>query len=351
MMLFLFLCGGVWLLGRFMNAPTSARWQMIGLIYVAFLAINVALPPNNPLRIATGGDGKLWLVMGGLAAAAYGYRRVLGKIREQALTQEAERAPEPAAPSALGDSEVDRYARHIFLREIGGTGQRQLKQARVLVVGAGGLGSPALQYLAAAGVGTIGVIDHDVVDNSNLQRQVIHRDEMLGKPKVFSAQAAMEAQNPYVTVRPYNRPVAAEMVDGLLQDYDIVLDGCDDPETRYLVNRACVDAGKPLVSGALSQWEGQISVFDPANGAPCYRCLFPEPAAPGLAPSCAEGGVLSALPGVIGTMMAVETIKLIVGVGAPLRGEMLIYDALWGETRKIAISRREGCVDCGHIQG
>lgn len=152
-----------------------------------------------------------------------------------------------------------------------------MKDARVLVIGAGGLGAPVLQYLAAAGVGTIGVIDDDTVENANLQRQVIHRDSAIGMPKVFSAQQAVEAQNPFVTLRPYHRRLTAEIADELVADYDLVLDGCDNFETRYLVNSACVRAGKPLVSGALSQWEGQLSVFDPARGAPCYRCIFDAP--------------------------------------------------------------------------
>jgi molybdopterin/thiamine biosynthesis adenylyltransferase len=347
--LFIVICGGLWFLGRAMNAPVAARWQMIGLVYLSFLAINIALPQGNGLRNATGGSPQLWLLLGGFAALAWGFSRLLGKLRARAQAVEAERAPTAPAPDQMSASELDRYSRHILLREIGGTGQRRLKNARVLVVGAGGLGAPVLQYLGAAGVGTIGVIDGDVVENSNLQRQVIHRDDMLGRPKVFSAQAVMEAQNPYVEVRPYNRLLTAEIVDDLIAEYDIVLDGCDDAATRYVVNAACVRAGKPLVSGALSQWEGQISVFDTAHGGPCYRCLFPEPAAAGLAPSCAEGGVVSALPGVIGAMMAVETIKLIVQAGAPLRGEMLIYDALWGETRKINLSRRVDCAECGGL--
>ncbi len=185
----------------------------------------------------------------------------------------------------------------------------------MLVVGAGGLGAPALQYLAAAGVGTIGVIDADMVENSNLQRQVIHKDAAIGMPKVFSAQAEMEAQNPYVKVRPYHRRSTDEIAAELVAEYDLVLDGTDNFDTRYLVNATCVAAGVPLISGALSQWEGQLSVFDPARGAPCYQCIFPEPPAPHLAPSCAEAGVIGPLPGVIGAMMAVEAIKLITGRG------------------------------------
>ena len=214
-------------------------------------------------------------------------------------------------------------------------------------VGAGGLGSPALQYLAAAGVGTIGVIDDDVVDNANLQRQVIHRDKDIGLAKVFSAQTAMVAQNPYVTVRPYERRLTDDIAADLIAEYDLVLDGCDNFETRYLVNKTCVALGKPLISGALTQWEGQLSVFDPANNAPCYQCIFPQAPAPELAPSCSEAGVIGPLPGVVGSMMAVEAIKVITGAGASLRGELIIYDALYGESRKIALERRADCPICG----
>jgi molybdopterin/thiamine biosynthesis adenylyltransferase len=215
------------------------------------------------------------------------------------------------------------------------------------VVGAGGLGSPALLYLGAAGVGTVGVIDDDVVANSNLQRQVIHTDARIGMPKVFSAEAAIKAQNPHVSVRPYNRRLTVEIAADLFQDYDLILDGTDGAETRYLVNEAAVGADKPLISGALSQWEGQLSTFAPKFGTPCYRCVFPEPNAPGLAPTCAEGGVLGPLPGVVGAMMAVEAIKELTGAGEGLRGRMLIYDALYGETRVIALKRRTGCPVCG----
>jgi molybdopterin/thiamine biosynthesis adenylyltransferase len=217
----------------------------------------------------------------------------------------------------------------------------------VLVIGAGGLGAPVLQYLAAAGVGTIGVIDGDVVENANLHRQIIHRDADIGMPKVFSAKAAMQAQNPFVTVRPYHRRLTQDIIGALFADYDLVIDGTDNFDTRYLVNAAAVAAGIPLISGALTQWEGQVSVFDPARGAPCYACIFPQAPAPDLAPSCAEAGVIGPLPGVIGAMMAVEAIKLITGAGTPLRGEMVIYDALYGESRKIGLTRRADCATCG----
>jgi len=247
----------------------------------------------------------------------------------------------------FSETELDRYARHIVLRELGGPGQKALKEARILVIGAGGLGSPALLYLAAAGVGTIGVIDDDVVDNSNLQRQVIHRDRDIGLPKVQSAMIAMQAQNPSVDVRPYQRHLTKDIASDLFAGYDVILDGTDNFDTRYLVNATAVEQGKPLISGALSQWEGQLSVFDPSKATPCYQCIFPDRPAPGLAPSCAEAGVLGPLPGVVGAMMAAEAVKLIAHAGQPLLGEMLIYDALWGETRKISLKRREGCPVCG----
>ncbi|CAN0589360.1 unnamed protein product, partial [Ectocarpus sp. 12 AP-2014] len=232
------------------------------------------------------------------------------------------------------------------LREIGGPGQKRLKEARVLVIGAGGLGAPALQYLAASGVGTIGIIDDDIVENSNLQRQIIHTDARIGMPKVFSAEQAMVAQNPFVTVRPYHRRLSGEIAQELFNDYDIILDGSDNAETRYLVNETAVKLRLPVVSAALSQWEGQISVFDPSRDAPCYTCVFPEPAAAGLAPSCAEGGVFAPLPGVMGAMMAAEAMKLLADAGTPLLGRMLIYDALYSEVRVIGIKRRKDCPIC-----
>lgn len=338
----------LWWIGHLMKVPRAARLYMLGLLYVTVLMVQVVLPAGHPLREATGGGPALWLMFGGFVALAVGYGLVVRRLRARAQAKEAADKPRPA-PGTFGEGELDRYARHIVLRELGGPGQKRLKQARVLVVGAGGLGSPALLYLAAAGVGTLGVIDDDEVDSGNLQRQVIHTDARIGMAKVFSAQAAMEAINPYIEVRPYKRRLDAEIAAGLLADYDVVLDGTDNFDTRYLVNRACVSAGKPLISGALSQWEGQISVFDPAHGGPCYQCIFPEAPAPGLAPTCAEAGVLGPLPGVVGSMMAVECIKLIAGAGAVLRGEMLIYDALWGETRKIGLKRREDCPVCGGI--
>lgn len=333
----------IWFGGGFVGAPRQVRGILLALLFVAVLSIHVVFPDGHPLRGATGGSAALWLILAGFAILFYAYRAGVRKLRKKAAPQ-----PTPAQKTGqFSDTELNRYARHIVLREIGGGGQKALKNAKVLVIGAGGLGAPALQYLAAAGVGTIGVIDDDTVENTNLQRQVIHPDAAIGTPKVFSAQTQMQAQNPHVDVRPYHRRLTADIAADLVAEYDLVLDGTDNFETRYLVNATCVSAKVPLISGALSQWEGQLSVFDPAQGAPCYQCVFPQAPAAHLAPSCAEAGVLGPLPGVVGSMMAVEAIKVIVGVGAPARGQMLIYDALYGENRAIKLTRNPTCPVCG----
>ncbi|WP_298844051.1 molybdopterin-synthase adenylyltransferase MoeB [uncultured Roseobacter sp.] len=348
MVLVLLLAAVLWGIGHLMGAPKSARASMIGLLYVAVLALHLVLPDGHPLRMATGESPALWLIVGGFAIISFAYRQVLRRLRSRAEVTKQEKGQANGPAPLFSETELNRYARHIVLREIGGPGQKQLKEARVLIIGAGGLGAPALQYLAAAGVGTIGVVDDDLVENANLQRQVIHKDASIGTPKVFSAQGEMQAQNPFVTVRPYHRRLTADIAAELFAEYDLVLDGTDNFQTRYLVNETAVAAGIPLVSGALSQWEGQLSVFDPGRDAPCYRCIFDEAPAPELAPSCAEAGVIGPLPGVIGSMMAVEAIKLITGAGTPLRGQMLIYDALYGESRQIVVKRRPDCPVCGH---
>jgi molybdopterin/thiamine biosynthesis adenylyltransferase len=247
---------------------------------------------------------------------------------------------------SLTAEELERYARHIVLHEIGGAGQRRLRAARALVVGAGGLGSPALLYLAAAGVGTLGIVDDDRVSLSNLQRQVLHGTAEVGLPKVESAALALARLNPGVAVERHPLRLDAASAAGIVPGYDLVLDGCDNFETRYVVNAACVAAGRPLISAAMSQWEGQIGLFDPAGGGPCYRCLFPEPPDPELTPSCARAGVIGALPGVMGAMMAVEAIKLIVRAGEGLRGALLIYDALHAEFRRIRTAAQADCPVC-----
>ena len=336
---------GLWLLGALIGVSHAKRWFLIALLYGAVVIAHLVLPDGVPLRVATGGSVKPWLILAGLAAVVVAYRAVLRQLRAKAHNRVAAMTDNTPKPT-FSNVELDRYARHIMLREIGGAGQKKLKNARVLVIGAGGLGSPVLLYLAAAGVGTIGVVDDDVVDNSNLQRQVIHVDANIGMPKVFSAEASMRAQNPYCNVRPYQRRLNEGNAAELFADYDLVLDGCDNFETRYLVNRTCVALGKPLIAGALTQWEGQISTYDPAGGAPCYQCIFPEAPAAGLAPSCAEAGVVGPLPGVIGAMMAVEALKEITEAGDGMRGQMLIYDALYAETRKIKLKVRADCPVC-----
>lgn len=271
------------------------------------------------------------------------YMRMLKKIRQKPKDQEITKAPD----GMMSDTELDRYARHIMLRELGGAGQQRLRKAKVLVVGAGGLGSPVLQYLAAAGVGTIGVIDDDHVSLSNLQRQVLFDEEQLDMPKVFAAQIKLAALNPHIEIRPYNRRLDEDNAEELIAEYDLVLDGTDSFQTRSLVNRACVAQSVPLISGAISQWEGQVSLFHPQTGAPCYACIFPEEPAEGLAPSCAEAGVVGALPGIIGSIMAAEAIKHITGAGQTLAGEMLIFDALYGESRKMQMMQNPKCPVCG----
>lgn len=340
------LAAGFWGIGAWMGVPRGKRAVPISLLFLGVVLAQLVLPEGHGLREATGGSAAPWLLLGGAAALALVYARGVRALKTRAQGSQMSDSQQTRSGS-FSEAELNRYARHIVLRELGGPGQKVLKNSKILVIGAGGLGSPALLYLAAAGVGTIGVIDDDVVENANLQRQVIHDDADIGMPKVFSAQARMQAQNPGVVVKPYHRRLTEEIAGDLFADYDLILDGTDNFETRYLANRVAVEAGKPLISGALSQWEGQVSVFDPSHGAPCYQCIFPEAPAPGLAPSCAEAGVIGPLPGVIGAMMAVEAIKVLTGAGQALRGEMLIYDALYGESRKIGLKPRPDCPVCG----
>ena len=247
---------------------------------------------------------------------------------------------------AFETDELERYARHIVLHEIGGPGQQRLKAAKVLIVGAGGLGSPAILYLAAAGVGQIGVVDDDEVSLSNLQRQVLHHSDEVGRPKIDSAARAIGRLNPHVAVTGHASRLTGENAAEIIGDYDLVLDGSDNFATRYLVNRAAARLGRPLVFAAIGRWEGQIAVFDPARGGPCYECVFPEAPAPGLVPACAEAGVLGAMAGVVGAMQAVEAVKLIVRAGEPLLGRLMLYDALGAEARVIRLKRRADCPVC-----
>jgi len=246
----------------------------------------------------------------------------------------------------LTREELTRYARHVILPDVGIDGQRRLKRARVLCVGAGGLGSPAAMYLAAAGIGTLGIVDDDAVDASNLQRQILHDSAGLGRPKVESARDRLKAINPNVSVEMHHvRLTSANALD-ILGRYDVVLDGADNFPTRYLVNDACVLLGKPNAFGAVFRFEGQASVFATKSG-PCYRCIYPEPPPPGLVPSCAEAGVFGVLPGIIGTIQATETIKLVLGVGETLAGRLLIYDAMRMAFRELKVPKDPDCPVCG----
>lgn len=249
-------------------------------------------------------------------------------------------------PQTLSPDQRRRYSRHLLIPEVGEEGQRKLLDAKVLLVGAGGLGSPAALYLAAAGVGTLGIVDADVVDDSNLQRQVLHSSERIGQPKVESARQAILALNPDVSVIAHEVRLDKENVLDIFVDYDIILDGTDNFATRYLINDACVLLNKPNAHGSIFRFEGQATTFVPHVG-PCYRCLFPTPPPPELAPSCAEAGVLGLLPGTVGIIQATEVAKLILGIGEPLIGRLLTYDALEMEFRELRLSRDPECPMCG----
>lgn len=246
----------------------------------------------------------------------------------------------------LSHEEILRYSRHLIMPEVAMQGQRKLKAASVLMIGAGGLGSPLGLYLAAAGVGRVGIVDFDVVDFTNLQRQIIHGTSWVGKPKLESARARMLDLNPHLQVDTYAEPLSSANALKLFAGYDVIVDGTDNFPTRYLVNDACVLTGKPNVYGSIFRFEGQASVFDAKQG-PCYRCLYPEPPPPGLVPSCAEGGVLGVLPGIIGTIQATETIKLIIGQGEPLIGRLLLYDALEMRFQELKLRKDPDCPICG----
>jgi molybdopterin/thiamine biosynthesis adenylyltransferase/rhodanese-related sulfurtransferase len=250
-------------------------------------------------------------------------------------------------PRTLSPERRARYSRHILIPEIGEEGQLKLLDARVLLIGAGGLGSPASLYLAAAGVGTLGIVDADIVDETNLQRQIAHSLDTLGMPKVDSAKGAIERLNPDVNVVTYRERLTSENIDRILDDgWDIIVDGADNFPTRYLVNDASVWRGIPVVHGSIYRFEGQITVFKPHDG-PCYRCLFPEPPPPELAPSCSEGGVLGVLPGIVGSLQTNEAIKLAAEIGDPLVGRLLLFDALATEFNEVKIERRADCPVCG----
>jgi len=250
------------------------------------------------------------------------------------------------AATALSNDEILRYSRHLIMPEVGMEGQLKLRAAKVLCIGAGGLGSPLAMYLAAAGVGTIGIVDFDVVDFTNLQRQIIHSTADVGRKKLDSAAETIEGINPFVKVRKFETRLSSENALELFRDFDVIVDGTDNFPTRYLVNDACVLTGKPNVYGSIFRFEGQASVFATKEG-PCYRCLYPEPPPPGLVPSCAEGGVLGILPGLVGVIQATEAIKLILGAGEPLIGRLLLVDALGMSFRQLRLKKNPDCPVCG----
>ncbi len=252
-----------------------------------------------------------------------------------------------ATPRTLTPTQRARYARHLLIPEVGEEGQQKLLNARVLLIGAGGLGSPAALYLAAAGIGTLGIVDGDVVDDSNLQRQIVHSTERLGDPKVESAKRTIEALNPDVTVIPFQERLDSENVERILEHgWDVIVDGTDNFPTRYLVNDASVWHDLPVVHGSIYRFEGQVTVFHPGSG-PCYRCLYPTPPPPELAPSCAEGGVLGVLPGIVGSLQASEALKLVLGKGETLAGRLLLFDALHTTFDEVTIRRNVDCPVCG----
>src|SRR5262249_53198776 len=248
--------------------------------------------------------------------------------------------------ATLSNDEILRYSRHVIMPEVGMEGQQKLKAAKVLCIGAGGLGSPLALYLAAAGVGTLGIVDFDVVDYTNLQRQIIHSTADVGRKKLDSAEEKLKAINPFLEIRKFETRLSSENALDLFTEFDIIADGTDNFPTRYLVNDACVLTGKPNVYGSIFRFEGQASVFATEEG-PCYRCLYPEPPPPGLVPSCAEGGVLGILPGLVGVIQATETIKLILGSGDPLIGRLLLVDALGMKFRELKLRKNPDCPACG----
>jgi sulfur-carrier protein adenylyltransferase/sulfurtransferase len=250
-------------------------------------------------------------------------------------------------PRALTEGQRRRYSRHLLIPEVGEEGQQKLLDARILLIGAGGLGSPASLYLAAAGVGTLGIVDDDVVDDTNLQRQIVHNEERLGASKAESARETIQALNPDVTVKTFKERLTSENVDRILgEDWDVIVDGADNFPTRYLLNDASIWHGIPVVHGSIFRFEGQTTVFKPHDG-PCYRCLFPQPPPPELAPSCAEGGVLGVLPGIVGSLQASEALKLVLGIGDSLVGRLLLFDALDTTFTEVSLRRDPSCPVCG----
>ena len=331
-----------WFIAGYLGVSQNLRGASVFIILASILGALFLIPETNSFSIIMGGWAP-WATISFIFCVTFFFRLFITSLRNKSnegYPDEVQEADE------FSNHELERYSRHILLKELGGLGQRRIKDSSVLIIGAGGLGAPVIQYLAASGVGTIGIIDHDKVSLSNLQRQVIYPTKQVGEQKVFSAVDAIYRLNNNVNVRPYNRRLNSEIAEEIFSEYDVVVDGTDNFETRYISNSAAVITKKHLVSGALSQWEGQVSVFAPHKGGPCYACVFPSPPKDGLAVTCSEGGVFSPLPGVIGSVMAVETLKILSHSGNTLLGQMFIYDGLKGESRKIKINPNKKCPIC-----
>ncbi|RME43474.1 MAG: molybdopterin-synthase adenylyltransferase MoeB [Caldilineae bacterium] len=325
-----------WAQGRVKEAHHIPR----GLL--EFQIENLAFDRDTPIALMCAGGVRT--VLAARSLAEMGYTNVLSVAGGFGAWKNA--GYPFSIPRMLNEEQRARYSRHTIMPEVGEEGQLKLLDARVLIVGAGGLGSPAAIYLAAAGVGTIGLVDFDVVDTSNLQRQIIHRLDAVDRPKVDSARETIAQLNPDVTVLGHQTQLTSENALDIIGQYDLVINGSDNFPTRYLVNDACVLLGKPLVDASIFRFDGQVTVYDTAHGSPCYRCLYPDPPPPGEVPSCAEGGVLGVLPGIIGSLQAVEAIKLILGIGTPLTGRVLQYDALEAEFREFRVRKDPHCPVC-----
>ena len=331
-----------WLIAGYLGVSQNLRGASVFITLASILGALFLIPETNSFSIVMGGWAP-WATISFLFCITFLFRFFIDVLRNKSkhvYLSDVKEADE------FSNHELERYSRHILLKELGGLGQRRIKDSSVLIIGAGGLGAPVIQYLAASGVGTIGIIDHDKVSLSNLQRQVIYPTKQVGEQKVFSAVDAIYRLNNNVNVRPYNRRLNSEIAEEIFSEYDVVVDGTDNFETRYISNSAAVITKKHLVSGALSQWEGQVSVFAPHEGGPCYACVFPTPAQDSLSLTCSEGGVFSPLSGVVGSIMAVETLKILSQSGATLLGQMFIYDGLKGESRKIKINPNKKCPIC-----
>jgi molybdopterin/thiamine biosynthesis adenylyltransferase len=331
-----------WLLAGYLGVSQNLRMIYVFISFIVVLVTLLLIPETNSFSVSMGGWAPLATVSFILGGTFF-FRFFIKVLRNK--SHDINRA-DVKESNEFSNHELERYSRHIILKELGGLGQQRIKNSSVLIIGAGGLGAPVIQYLAASGVGTIGIIDHDKVSLSNLQRQVIFPTKKVGEQKVFSAVDAIHKLNSNVNVRPYNRRLNSDIAEEIFSEYDVIIDGTDNFETRYISNAAANVTKKYLVSGALGQWEGQVSVFAPHKGAPCYACVFPTPPKEGLALTCSEGGVFSPLSGVIGSVMAVETLKILSQSGNTLLGQMFIYDGLRGESRKIKIKPNKKCPVC-----